>query len=197
MGKKELEYFVDDISLMGVDEKEFGLIKDRADIRVKAILPYIRGKDVLDIGCGSGYATDKYQVVAKNIMGLDIDEEAISFAVEHYPETNFMKGDMLDAFPKTYDVIIATETLEHVLVADWDKILKNVSSALNEGGIFLGTIPVEGYTESWDSHKARYNMDVFKTKFSSYFGEGLVTQLTFPWYYPSYFFRFIKEEKNG
>jgi cyclopropane fatty-acyl-phospholipid synthase-like methyltransferase len=191
--KREIEYFVPDRALMGVSPNEFEHIKDRADIRVKAILPYVKGKVVLDIGCGSGYATYEYSKVAKSIVGLDISAEALKFAREHYPSVEFIQGDVLGDWVGKFDVIIATEMMEHISEKDWDRLLLNVKSALTNGGVFIGTIPVEGHTESWDSHKARYDKMMFQTKFNKYFVDGIITKMVFPWYYPSYFFRFIKE----
>lgn len=189
----DCEYFVPDVALQGVKEWEYDKIKARADIRIENILPYVKDKIVLDIGCGSGYATNEYSKVAKSIIGLDIDETAIKFAREHYPHIIFDKGTVLHPFIGKYDIIIASEMMEHLPNEDWDTVLANVKNALNDGGIFIGTIPVEGKTEGWSSHKARYDRNVFTTKFKKYFMDGMITILQFPWYTPSYFFRFIKE----
>jgi 2-polyprenyl-3-methyl-5-hydroxy-6-metoxy-1,4-benzoquinol methylase len=191
----DLDYFVDDITLMGVGEWEFDQIKRRANIRVKAILPYINDKVVLDIGCGSGYATNEYSKVAKDITGLDICSDALKFAREHYPYVKFVEQSALEPFYGKYDVIVSTEMMEHLPNEDWDKLLTNVREALNDGGLFVGTIPHEKATDSWEHHKARYDKDVFKTTIAKYFTQGYVSQLIFPWYQPSYLFRFIKEGK--
>ena len=196
MERKELEYFVDDIGLMGVGETEFKLIKSRADIRVKSILPYVRGKRVLDMGCGSGYASDKYSEVSDSLVAVDMDEDAIKFGRTHYPNVTFIQQDILKGFKgNVFDVVVSTEVLEHLPSEDWDVVLQNVYDVLDVGGMFVGTIPVEGNTYSWGSHKARYDRSVFDIQFKKYFGDGLVSIIQFPWYYPSYFFRFIKEDK--
>lgn len=197
MENVDCEYFVDDMEVMGVAETEHKYIKDRADIRIKRILPYVKDRVVLDMGCGSGYATYEYGKVAKYITGLDIDKDAIKYAQKHYPNVRFVCKDCLDGLDGLFDVIVCTVMMEHLPNEEWDKLLTNVYNSLKEGGLFVGTMPVEGTTEEWRHHKARYDKDVFY-RFTPYFKQGLVSKLVFPHYCPSYFFRFIKrDKKNG
>lgn len=54
----------------------------RSDICLKLIAPHVKGKDVLEIGCGSGYFLFKLSEKArpKTISGIDISKEAIKRA---------------------------------------------------------------------------------------------------------------------
>lgn len=72
---------------------------------------------VLDCGCGLGTGTELLSRVAKKVIGIDRDPEAILYASNtHKLENNyFMVGnlDQLDKLPEC-DVIICTEVLEHL-----------------------------------------------------------------------------------
>ena len=51
---------------------------------------------LMDVGSGFGNdANFVYDEGFRNIWGIDIDEEAVKYAGERYPEINFKKGDAL------------------------------------------------------------------------------------------------------
>jgi|GEM_PF-1845453 len=80
---------------------------------------FCRDKKVLDIGCGTGYGSHYLaNNNAKNIVGLDISNDAISFAKKNYvlPNLSFQIGDALKTKfeDNSFDTIIAFEIIEHV-----------------------------------------------------------------------------------
>ena len=84
-------------------------------------LEFLAGKTVLDLGCGSGLGTYLYSLVAKKVIAVDYDAEAIKEAKAWpYPHANveFIHGDITDPdFLETLpdvDVCVALEVLEHV-----------------------------------------------------------------------------------
>ena len=62
------------------------------------------GKDVLEIGCGTGGFTLEYLTQANFILGIDPDGEAIDYLKAHWPKplqdslVDFRPGDIVD-FP--------------------------------------------------------------------------------------------------
>ena len=76
-------------------------------------------RNVLDIGCSSAILTAE---VAKSlpyakVTGLDSYKAAIEFARKKYPHIHFVVADAhkLPFKNKSFDLIICTETLEHVI----------------------------------------------------------------------------------
>ena len=62
-----------------------------------AVAHVLRG-DVLDIACGTGYGTHMLAMISRNsCVGVDISEEAISYANERYnhPQVTFECSDIL------------------------------------------------------------------------------------------------------
>lgn len=47
-------------------------------------------KNVLDIGCGEGYYTDKLRQLTPHIWGIDIAKRGIRLAAKHYPQCQFL-----------------------------------------------------------------------------------------------------------
>lgn len=75
-------------------------------------------KKVLDVGCSSGVLTAEVAKVLKKakVIGLDSYKEAIKFAQDKYPHLEFITADAhkIPYKDKSFDLIICTETLEHV-----------------------------------------------------------------------------------
>lgn len=105
-----------------------------------------KGKDILDIGCGTG-TMDFY--IAKNggwVKGLDISKNAIKIAKKNAvllnlsQQVNFSNID----FPKQvpigrYDMILCMEVLEH-LKNDYLAV-KKIKKLLNDDGIVIASSP--------------------------------------------------------
>lgn len=93
----------------------------------------VEGRDVLDAACGEGYGSHLLAARARSVAGLDIGEEAVAHAREHYRRENlrFDQGDAtrLPYEDDSFDVVASFETLEHLeaqeaLLAEFRRVLR-------------------------------------------------------------------------
>ena len=100
-------------------------------------------RTVLDAGCGVGYGTAHLAEVAASVVGVDRDEDAISYARERYarPNVEFRVGNLLDldAAGDSFDVVCSFETIEHL--DDVEAFLAEVVRVLRPDGVFLVSTP--------------------------------------------------------
>jgi ubiquinone/menaquinone biosynthesis C-methylase UbiE len=106
---------------------------------------YTKNKIVLDNACGTGYGA-WYMLKkgdAKEVVGVDISEDAINYAKNNYTDENisFICADAADLpFSKKYfDVVVSFETIEHL--KDNEKFLSECNRVLKNGGIFICSTP--------------------------------------------------------
>ena len=100
----------------------------------------IRGKDVLEIGCGSGYGAFLLdQLNPRSYIGLDLMEEQIKLAREKYPQYQFIVQDATDLsqFPNaSKDAVIIFGVLHHIV--GWRKTIDEIARVLKPtGDLFL------------------------------------------------------------
>lgn len=62
-------------------------IRDPDEIETQVIrnLVDFKGKDVLEVGCGEGRMTWRYADIARSVLAIDPDEDAIAIATEQTP----------------------------------------------------------------------------------------------------------------
>lgn len=103
---------------------------------------YTTDKEVLDIPCGVGWGTSL--IKAKNIIGIDISEDAVLYARRHYQGIVFKAGDMQDIPipPDSVDVVICMEGFEHVNRETGVFFLSEVSRVLRFGGLLVMSCPI-------------------------------------------------------
>lgn len=105
------------------------------------ILSRVHG-DVLDVGCGHGYLTK--QIAARpdvaSVIGVDkIDDFLCADPKIKYFTKNLT--DLTENFPGTFDVVVASEFIEHISEGDAEKVCKKVARALRSEGAFIGSTP--------------------------------------------------------
>lgn len=102
---------------------------------------------VLDIGCGTGYGTAELAQHAQSAVGIDVSDDAIIYAREHYPIPNatFLTGSAtaLPFPPVSFDLITAFEVIEHL--EDWHGFLMEARRLLHPSGTFLVSTPNKLY----------------------------------------------------
>ncbi len=77
----------------------------------------ITGRDIVEIGCGTGRNTEWLATQAASITALDFSEQMLRRATTRIPQARFIQHDVRTTWPladDTADIIIAMLILEHV-----------------------------------------------------------------------------------
>jgi 2-polyprenyl-6-hydroxyphenyl methylase/3-demethylubiquinone-9 3-methyltransferase len=106
----------------------------------------LRGKKVLDIGCGGGILAESMAKKGANVTGIDLSEKALKVADLHSLETGvsvryeLIAAEALAARePAGFDVVTCMEMLEHV--PDPAAIVQACATLVKPGGhVFFSTL---------------------------------------------------------
>ena len=87
---------------------------------------FVKGKKVLDLGCGEGYGTYLLAKEATYVAGVEIDKPTVQHARSKYIKDNleFIEGSVLTVpieGEKEFDIVVCFELIEHI--AEHDKLL--------------------------------------------------------------------------
>ena len=98
-------------------------------------------KDVLEVGCGTGYGLAKLQAMAATVVGIDPDERNIAAARHEAPECDFRLGDAdsLGVPDASADLVLGLEMIYYV--PDRARFLVEVRRVLRDNGKLLLTFP--------------------------------------------------------
>jgi 2-polyprenyl-6-hydroxyphenyl methylase / 3-demethylubiquinone-9 3-methyltransferase len=106
----------------------------------------LKGKKVLDVGCGGGILSESMHFKGAKVTGIDLGEKALNVAKLHQLESG-AKVDyqmiaveaLAEKSPQTFDVVTCMEMLEHV--PDPSAIVDAVSKLVKPNGfVFFSTI---------------------------------------------------------
>lgn len=98
----------------------------------------IKGKKVLDLGCGSGpFIKELLSLGAKKVKGIDLSKGLIEIARKENPEVEFYVGNAERTPFKKNEFDIITSSLMVHYVKDLTKLFKEVSRILNKKGAFV------------------------------------------------------------
>jgi ubiquinone/menaquinone biosynthesis C-methylase UbiE len=101
------------------------------------LLGNIKGKRILDLGCGPGIHAKKLFDMGAKIKGIDISKELIELARKEAPEIEFKLGDAekLPYKNSEFDIVVSSLVLCHL--KNWGKVLREVKRVLKRNGIFI------------------------------------------------------------
>lgn len=121
----------------------------------------VRGLDVLDAGCGTGYgARILADGGARHATGVDIDCQNVRYARKHYgsPGIDFDVADMeqLRFADASFDAVIASNSAEHL--RDPRRFVDSLARILRPAGIVLIAVPpIYTETDAATHHAIRYH----------------------------------------
>jgi SAM-dependent methyltransferase len=109
-------------------------------------LPYAYGRDVLDLGCGSGYGVALLAGVARSVLGVDYDREVVAECKELYGGIRNVQFAAMDA-PRLalgtgrFGLVTCFEVLEHLPSGDASAAMAEMARVLERGGVLLASTP--------------------------------------------------------
>jgi len=100
-----------------------------------------RGREVLDVGCGTGFFTAYYLRRGAQVTGLDIAPTSIERLRARHPESTFVLSDVSEAaLDRTFDVVNAFDVLYHITdERRWETAVRHLAAAVAPGGVLLVT----------------------------------------------------------
>jgi SAM-dependent methyltransferase len=77
---------------------------------IDAILAASPGRELLDVGCGTGISSRAFQAAGARVLGLDVDERMVEFARGSGVEAEVAKFEEWDPAGRVFDVVVAGQT---------------------------------------------------------------------------------------
>lgn len=141
----------------------------------------LRGKWVLDFGCGSGYGSSILARGAGVVHGLDYSPKAIAYAAARFeaPNTRFMTADATSAeevfarFGKrSYDVVVSFDVIEHI--GQYRTYLAILAELIMKDGVLAIGCPNRLQTLNWNRdwnrrHAQEFSPAEFRSLLAEFF----------------------------
>src|SRR5699024_6354350 len=107
---------------------------------IKSLIPCLKGKSVLDLGCGDGYfSKDCIENGAKNVIGVDISNNMIERAKKLNQDDNveFMCLPMedLELTNQKFDLIVSSLAMHYI--EDYPAMIQKINGLLKNSGEFI------------------------------------------------------------
>ena len=166
------------IDALHSNDKHFRKILTRAQKPVETFYELLKEKELLsgdrriiDVGCGSanllGLISSGFP--SASLTGADFSESKISNCRILYPQIDFEVRDIYNQLKSSYDLILCTEVLEHLLYPD--RALKMLLDGINEHGSIFITVP-NGRLDSFSGHINFWSPESWKVFLEENITEG-------------------------
>ncbi len=129
-------------TLPGVSDENYWFQRHLA--AYEFLLPHVRGKRVIDLGCGEGYGTSLLATAACEVVGADLAPEAIYHARKKYVGQDNLRFDYRDIYDTrleagSFDVVVTMQVIEHM--HEPDRFMAEIDRLLAPGGLCVITTP--------------------------------------------------------
>jgi SAM-dependent methyltransferase len=114
------------------------------EVSYRFAMPLVAGRDVLDLGCGSGYGSAMLAEAAARVVGVDVSAAAVEHA-----RTRFSRGNTtyrqispdggLPFEDREFDCVVCFQVIEHV--KDDRRFVSEIARVLRPGGVAILATP--------------------------------------------------------
>ncbi len=123
------------------EEKKGTSANDLIEIpTIRKMLPDLRGKRILELGCGFGENCEYFKKMgATYVLGTDISTNMINLAKERVHEDNIdfkvLAMEDLKDISEKFDLVVSSLAVHYV--EDFESLLRDIYDILNENGQFI------------------------------------------------------------
>ena len=136
-----------------------------------ALLPDVRGRGALDLGCGAGQlARHLAEAGAAEVVGVDVSERMLALARTEWahPRVTYQRAAVEEVTfpPRRFDLIVSSLVLHYV--DDYAGLVRRIAGWLVPGGvlvystehpIYTARLPGDGWVLDAAGHRARWALD--------------------------------------
>lgn len=100
------------------------------------------GKRIIEVGCSDGFRSNILAEFSKEVIGVDIDSEAVQEASASIklPNVQFKNADFMSCDLGKFDALVSMDVIEHIQSENENKFFSAVKKNLNETGMaVIGT----------------------------------------------------------
>jgi SAM-dependent methyltransferase len=105
---------------------------------LRALLPPVAGRRVLDAGCGAGRTAVWLVDQGAEVVGVDLSPELLQIARERVPGASFAVADLARRLPfedGSFDVVVASLVMHYL--RDWVPTLRELRRVLRADGVVV------------------------------------------------------------
>jgi 2-polyprenyl-3-methyl-5-hydroxy-6-metoxy-1,4-benzoquinol methylase len=138
---------------------------------------YTAEKDVLDLGCHTGYGTRIIRASGARVTGMDVSPEAIDIARKKYGPSGIeflcLDGRSLPSADRSFDIVTSFKVIEHI--TDHAQFFAEIRRVVRPGGRLILTTPnapmrLHPGTKPWDPfHVREFNSEELQALLVRYF----------------------------
>lgn len=133
--------FAEDFDRILVEDLDYKVPVLLFEAAVAALPQGARGLNILDAGCGTGLAGERFRMLARRLEGIDLSREMVKLARARAVYDSLKVGELtrfLETTRARYDLIVAADVL--VYLGDLAPVLSAASSALTSHGLLAFTV---------------------------------------------------------
>ena len=171
--------------------------------KFKLLKEKIKGKNILDIGCGTGAFIAFMQGKGFNVTGVEPDEDARRNAAHLFGVKPMEESFLQSAKAESFDLITMWHVLEHVY--DLNERIQTIKRLLKEDGLLCVAVPnpesydAEYYKEFWAAwdvprHLSHFRPEDIRTLFEN---EGMELIEMHPMKFDAYYVSMLSEKYQG